>query len=137
MTEAAGIPISVIVDGANVHDIRLLQETIDHCVDRWPRTYNEFDEHLCLDKAYDSAAIRELVTSVYCYASHIRSRGEEADDKKHKRGRPRRRVVERTHRWLNRFRAILIRWEKNIENHVAALHLACTYYTFSRAEVFG
>ena len=137
MTEAAGIPVSVIVDGANVHDIRLLQETIEHCFDRWPRIHDEFDEHLCLDKAYDSAAIRELVESVYQYTSHIRSRGEEVDEKKNRRGRPRRWVVERTHSWLNRFRAILVRWEKKIENHVAALHLACAYCTFSRAGVFG
>lgn len=138
MTEASGVPVSLVVDGANTHDIRLLQETIEHCLDRWPRTHGEFEEHLCLDKGYDSSAIRELVESVFQYASHIRSRGEERRELRMRTGeRPRRWVVERTHGWLNRFRAILVRWEKKIDNHVAALHLACAYFTFSRAGVFG
>ena len=138
MTESSGVPVSLVVDGANTHDIKLLQETIEHCLDRWPREYEEFDEHLCLDKAYQSAAIKELVESVFQYTAHIRTRGEEQRQLRRKRGeRPRRWVVERTHSWFNRFRAILIRWEKKIDNHVAALHLACAYFTFSRAKVFG
>lgn len=138
MTEASGIPVALTVDGANVHDIRLLQETIEHCLDRWPRVHHEFDEHLCLDKGYDSAAVKDLVANVFQYTSHIRSRGEERRELSRKHGeRPRRWVVERTHSWLNRFRAVLIRWEKKINNHVAALHLACAYFTLSRAGVFG
>ncbi|VVB55727.1 Transposase DDE domain protein [uncultured archaeon] len=39
--------------------------------------------------------------------------------------RARRWVVERTHSWLNRFRRLLIRWEKKIENYSAMLHFAC------------
>jgi putative transposase len=138
MTEAEGIPVGLVVDGANVHDIRLLQETIENCLNRCPRLYGEFTEHLCLDKGYDSVAIRQLVETVFEYTSHIRSRGEEHRELRKKRGeKPRRWVVERTHGWLNRFRAILIRWEKKIDNHVAVLHLACAYFTFSRAGVFG
>lgn len=110
MTEAAGIPVSVIVDGVNTHDIKLLQATIEHCLDRWPRDFGEFDEHLCLDKGYQSAALKDLVESVFQYTAHVRSRGEEAKSKSQKRGeRPRRWVVERTHSWFNRFRAILVR----------------------------
>ena len=138
MTDAGGIPTGVVADGANVHDIRLLQETIENCFERAPRIGGPHKEHLCLDKGYDSAAIKELVEAVFGYTSHIRSRGEEQRALKSKRGnRPRRWVVERTHGWLNRFRAILVRWEKKVDNHVAALHLACAYYTFSRAGVFG
>ena len=37
----------------------------------------------------------------------------------------RRRVVERTHGWLNRFRRILVRWEKLPENCLALLRLTC------------
>lgn len=39
--------------------------------------------------------------------------------------RARRWVVERTHSWLNRFRRILVRWEKKAENYIALLHFAC------------
>ncbi|MCA9041940.1 MAG: IS5 family transposase [Planctomycetaceae bacterium] len=138
ITEANGIPTGLVVAGANVHDIRLLEATINNCLDRAPRTGADHREQLCLDKGYDSITIRELVEVVYGYTSHIRSRGEERKIKRKKvRHRIQRWVVERTHGWLNRFRGILIRWEKKAENHLAALHLACAYYTFSRAGVFG
>lgn len=39
--------------------------------------------------------------------------------------RARRWVVERTHSWMNRFRRILVRWEKRVDTYLAMLHLAC------------
>ena len=51
--------------------------------------------------------------------------------------RARRWVVERTHSWMNRFRRLLIRWEKKVENYVAMLHFACAWITFRAAGVFG
>src|SRR5439155_1864222 len=44
--------------------------------------------------------------------------------------RARRWVVERTHSWLNHCRALLIRWSKKPENHLALLHLACALITW-------
>ncbi|MFZ0325859.1 MAG: transposase, partial [Nitrososphaeraceae archaeon] len=51
--------------------------------------------------------------------------------------RARRWVVERTHSWMNRFRRLLIRWEKKVENHIATLHFACAWITYRRAGIFG
>lgn len=65
-------------------------------------------------------------------------RGEEADAKRDIPGyRARRWVVERTHSWINRFRRLLIRWEKKAENYLGMLELACAYIAFRAAEVFG
>lgn len=136
-TEASGVPVGLAVGGANVHDTKLLQETIEDCLER-ASGFVEGEEHLCLDKGYDSAAIKQLVESVYKYSAHIRSRGEEKRELDRKAGeRPRRWVVERTHGWLNRFRAILIRWDKKAQNHIAGLHLAFAYLIFNRLGVFG
>lgn len=136
-TEAAGIPVGLAVGGANVPDAKLLQETIEDCFDRAADSDCD-EEHLCLDKAYDSHAVRELIEAIYRYVAHVRSRGEEKRELDRKAGeRPRRWVVERTHGWLNRFRAILIRWDKKVHNHVAGLHLAFAYFTYSRTGVFG
>ncbi|MGH7040495.1 MAG: hypothetical protein ACREE1_20440, partial [Stellaceae bacterium] len=44
--------------------------------------------------------------------------------------RARRWVVERTHSWLNRFRRILIRWEKKPENDLAMRHFALALITW-------
>jgi transposase len=93
-------------------------------------------QRLCLDKAYDSQAIKDLVQSVYGYVAHVRSRGEEERELNKKKGeRPWRSVVERTHDWRNRFRAVLIRREKKVENLRAVLYLACAYYTRSSSGV--
>jgi putative transposase len=138
LTDANGIPIGLAVAGANVHDIRLLESTIDDAWDRFPQFVDDPRRHLALDKGYDSKAIRGMVESVYGYIAHIKSRREESKGKqRNRRKKAKRWVVERTHGWLNRFRGILIRWEKKIENHIACLHLACAYFTYARAGVFG
>jgi putative transposase len=51
--------------------------------------------------------------------------------------RARRWVVERTHSWINRFRRLLIRWEKKTENYLAMLYFACALITFRAAGFFG
>jgi putative transposase len=47
--------------------------------------------------------------------------------------RARRSVVEACHSWLNRNRAILIRWAKKEENHLAFLMLASGLIAFKKA----
>jgi transposase len=42
-------------------------------------------------------------------------------------------VVERTHRWTNRFRALLVRWDTKTVNYEGSLHLARAYIAFARA----
>ncbi len=136
-TDGGGVPIGLAVAGANVHDTKLLQQTIEDSIERAVGKVNE-EEHLCLDKAYDSAAIRDMIVSLYQYTAHVRSRGEEKRELNRSSGeRPRRWVVERTHGWLNRFRAILIRWDKRTQNHLAGLHIALAYFVYSRIGVFG
>jgi transposase len=63
----------------------------------------------------------------------VRPRGEEAKLlRADTRKKARRWVVERTHSWLNRFRRILIRWEKKTSNYLAMLHLAFAMITFGK-----
>jgi putative transposase len=50
------------------------------------------------------------------YTLHIRAKNEEAKAIKRQVGyKARRWVVERTHRWMNRFRSVLIRCEKRVK----------------------
>jgi len=133
LTEAKGIPLSVIVDGANRHDKMLVKKTFDALIFERP-SQDDVIQNICMDKGYDYPDIRELVKE-YGYTAHIRSRGEE--NIKIPGFTARRWVVERTHSWLNRFRRLLIRWEKKIENYLAMLHLACAWITFRAAGLFG
>jgi transposase len=125
------------VDGANTHDKRLVGRTLDAVVAPRPKPSRSAPQHFCGDKGYDYPDTRELVRE-YGYTLHIKSRGEEARDLRDiPRYRARRWVVERTHSWLNRFRRILIRWEKKADNFLAMLHFACAYITFRAAGLFG
>jgi len=137
LTEGAGVPIGLAVAGANRHDMKLAEATLNSIpVDR-PDPTPRHPQGLCLDKGYDYGEIRELAQE-FRYTSHIRSRGEEAQTLKREIGvRARRWVVERTHSWLNRFRRILIRWEKTLDNHLGFLHLACALITLRCADVLG
>jgi putative transposase len=59
------------------------------------------------------------------YRPHIKQRKEECAAKKQKPGyKPRRWVVERTHSWLNRFRKLLVSFEKTETSYLALLSLA-------------
>jgi putative transposase len=88
---------------------------------------------MCLDKAYDNAETQGLVAD-YEFTPHIRARGEEIDLKaSNPEWEPRRWVVEACHSWLNRNRAILIRWSKKNENHLALLQLASGLIAFKKA----
>jgi putative transposase len=135
LTDGAGIPLALVVDGANRHDCKLLCATLDGIVVARPEPDHEHPQHLCLDAGYDYPIMRLLVNARR-YVEHLRSRGQEKTEKARLPGhRARRWVVERTHSWLNRSRRLLVRWEKKTDNYLAFLHLACAQLLF--AKVFG
>ncbi len=137
LTDGRGVPLAVSVAGANRPDFKLTEATLSAtAIARpWPRPRQR--QHLCLDAGYDWDEVREVLEA-YEYVAHIRSRFAEREHKrKNPRYRPRRWVVERTHSWLNRFRRLLIRWEKDDQNYLALFELACAYIAFHVAEVFG
>ncbi len=53
------------------------------------------------------------------------------------RKKARRWVVERAHSWMNRFRAVLVRWNKKAENYLAMLHFALAVIAYRSAGLFG
>jgi putative transposase len=80
--------------------------------------------------------VREILEAEE-FVAHIRSRGEEAMEMDRNRQRKARRwVVERTHSWMNRFRRLLVRWEKKLANYLALVHFACAWITYRAAGLF-
>ena len=137
LTEAQGVPVGVAVDGANRHDMKLVRPTLDSVLIARPEPTLEQPQGMCLDKGYDYDEVRRTLEE-FGFTAHIRSRGEEAKAIKREAGfRARRWVVERTHGWLNRFRRILVRWDKSPDNYIAFLHFACALITFRAAGLLG
>ena len=102
-----------------------------------PKPTRRKPQGLCLDKGYDYDGVRALARE-FGYTAHIHSRGEEGQLlKRRTRFKARRWVNERTHSWLNRFRRILVRWEKKPQNYLALLHLSCAWITYQALGLLG
>jgi putative transposase len=123
LTDGRGVPVGLVLAGANVNDHLLLRETLAAIPVSRPDPSAWAPQHLCLDKGYDYASPRETADE-YGFALHLRRRGEEIVEKRELGKRARRWVVERCHSWFNRFRALLIRWSKKPDNALAFLHFA-------------
>lgn len=137
LVEGRGVPIGLTVDGANRHDMKLVERTLNTLPLARPTPTPEQPQHLCLDKGYDYAAVRQTVLD-FGYTAHIVARGQEHHAKQHLPGyRARRWIVERTHSWMNRFRRLLIRWEKKVDHYLAFLHFACAWIAFRAAGVIS
>jgi putative transposase len=117
------MPIAIEIDGANRHDMKLVEQTLCQLMIERPAPTHEKPQHLCLDKGYDYDATRVLVGQ-FGLTAHIKSRGQEHDEKRVAGARARRWVVERAHSWMNRFRRLLIRWEKKSATYLAMVHFA-------------
>ena len=135
LTDARGVPVGLAVDGANRNDFKLVQQTIESIpVDR-PMPTSQEPQGMCMDKGYDYQEARAFVEG-YGFTPHIRARGEEAKAIKDLPGfKARRWVVERAHRWMNRFRRILVRWEKRADTYMAMLYLACGFIAWRAASL--
>lgn len=122
LTEASGRPIAVTIAPANVHDSKILQETLEAVVVEPPNPLRT-RQHLCLDKGYDTPGAR-ATAEVFGYRPHIRRIGEEKLDTHGQKRRPARRwMSERCLSWWNGCRGILTRWTKKSENYQAFIEL--------------
>ncbi len=118
------------MSGAQQHDVKLLERTLDDMVIERPAGKEAPQQHLCGDKAYVGEPAEETIRERN-YVPHIRQRGEEmASKKRNPRYHAHRWVVERTHSWLNRFRKLLVRYEKTALAYEALLELACALIAF-------
>jgi putative transposase len=98
LIDGRGVPTGVAVAGANVHDQKLVKETIDSIPVHRPRPTRRKRQHLCLDKAYIGEPVRRLVRGRR-FTPHVPVQGEAPPKPKRRRGKARR---------------LLIRWEKKV-----------------------
>ena len=125
LTEATGVPLAVVLSGANRHDLKKLADLLDAIVIERPDP-EEVEQHLCLDRGYDYDECRTQAEKSG-YVPHIPDASvpvpPPTDPNRHP---PRRWVVEVGHSWFNRFRRLLIRWDKNSECYLGFVCLAAS-----------
>jgi len=92
-------------------------------------------QHLCADKGYTGKPAQKAIKDRN-YIPHVKQRGEEIQEKKdNPEFRCRRWIVEVTHSWFNRFRKLLVRYEKLTNTYEALLHMAAAIIAFRKAGV--
>jgi len=133
------VPLATIVSEANRTDMKRLEDLLDARMIEMPPlpedTPDEERPQLCLDRGYDYDACRETARA-QGYVPHIPPKASAAqplpppgDPDRHP---PRRWVVEVAHSWFNRFRRLLIRWEKKGQNYLALVQLAAVLIIYRK-----
>ncbi len=125
MVDRNGIPLAVEHSAANVHDSKMLEETVDairpiHGQRGRPGRPRKRPEKLHADKGYDFPRCRKALRK-RGIKGRIAGRGVDSSERL---GRYRW-VVERTLSWLNRFRRLEVRYERRDYIHQAFLELGC------------
>lgn len=127
-----GVPLSIVVTGANRHDVSQLESVLDAIVVDRPI---EEEEHLCADKGYSGEPARRSMEE-RSYTPQVKPRNEEAEAKKTIEGyKARRWIVEVAHSWFNRFRKLLVRYEKLLLSYEALLQLAASIICWRKVGV--
>jgi len=139
LTEGTGVPVACIVSGANRTAMKKLGDLLDALMIARPpvpdETPDEERPQLCLDRGYDYDACRDTARA-HGYVPHIPPKASKAqplpppgDPNRHP---SRRWVVEVAHAWFNRFRRLLIRWDKKADNYLALVHLAAVLIIYRK-----
>ena len=132
--DGRGVPLSIVATGANRHDVSQLERLLNLIEVQRPDIF-ERPQHLCLDKGYAGEPALEIIV-VRGFIPHVRGRGEERVEKRENPGRKSRRwVVEAAHSWMNRFRKLLVRFEKLASSYLGLLMFACAFIAFRKADV--
>lgn len=132
--DARGVPLSLVVTGANRHDVTQLATLLDaRVVGPEPDEDGQVpQENLCADAGYSGEPARQTIED-RGYVPHVQSRTDEKVAKeRNPQYKPRRWVVEVSHSWFNRFRKLLVRYEKTLASSLALHHLAAAIIAFRK-----
>jgi len=132
LVDGRGVPLSLIVTGANVHDVSRLGAVLDSIMVKRTDPPRRRNKHLCADAGYRGAPAAAAIEAAG-YIAHVVDRRREAERKRrHPTKKARRWVVEVCHSWFNRFRKLLVRYEKLERSFVALNHLAAAIIAFRK-----
>ena len=130
--DGRGVPLSLIVTAANVNDGTRLREVLSAIMIKRETPSLRRSKHLCADAGYRSANNLRLIEE-HGYIAHVVDRRQEVDMKQRDPTKKARRwVVEVSHSWFNRFRKLLVRYEKLERSYLALNYLAAAIIAFRK-----
>jgi len=130
VADGQGIPLGVLIASATPNEVILIESTLEKIRVPRPgrgRPRKRFPR-LIYDRAADSDPLRQrlkrLGIDLICPHRRNRKKPKTQDGRKLRRYR-RRWKIERTNAWLQDFRRVLTRFDRNITMYSAFVHLAC------------
>lgn len=112
-----------------------IEAVLDAIVVKRPKPKQRRSKHLCADAGYRGKNAMKIILA-HGYIPHVVSRKSEAAQKKrHPKKKARRWVVEACHGWFNRFRKLLVRYEKLEHTFLALNHLAAAIITLRKIDL--
>lgn len=129
IVEGNGIVIGCSLGSGNNHDSTLLEPSIRSIPKslKQPR-YKEMH----LDCAYDSKKTHVILFNYYYVPRVARNQRNTKSVIRPIKMERKRWIVESAHSWMNRFRRLFIRFEKNANNYLALMQFAFSIMTFNK-----
>jgi putative transposase len=133
--DGRGVPLSLVVTGANKHDVTQLDAVLQAIMVKRKTPSTRRSKHLCADAGYRGWRALEIIES-HGYIPHVVSRPKEAAAKRRNPAKKARRwVVEVCHSWFNRFRKLLVRYAKLERSFMALNHIAAAIIAFRKVKL--
>lgn len=129
IADASGLPLAVHAASASPHEVTLVEATLAKTVTlgRPRRPIG--------DRAYDSDPLDQRLAAqgIALIAPHRanRTKPKTQDDRVLRRYR-RRWKLERLFAWLNKYKRVMVRWDRFVDHFMAFVHLACAMILMRR-----
>jgi putative transposase len=134
LSDRRGAPLAVVISAANRTDMKRAAATLDSIVVPRPAPTRRQPQHLCRDKGFDYPETDQAAQArgYVLHTARRRRRGEPAAAPPPSEARhpARRWVIERTNSWHNRFRKLRIRYEKQAQNYLGLVEVACALIVY-------
>lgn len=134
ITDINGIPISVLLDKGNVHDLHFIKK---HSKDLiiFNKKYHVDHIDLLADKAYESKLVRQQL-AVINYQIHIPKKKGAINNYIFDKSIYKNRIfIEHTFQKIKVFRRLMLRYDSLIKNYSAFLYLAISNIIFNKINV--
>ncbi len=135
LVDGRGVPLFLVVTGVNQHDVTQLEQVLSASMIKRKTPLKRRSKHLCADAGYRGQRALESIES-HGYITHVVGRRTHADARRRDPTKKARHwVVEVCHNWFNRFRKLLVRYEKLERSFVALNHIAAAIIALRKVKL--
>ena len=131
IVEQNGIAIGCALGGGNQHDSKLFEVSARSIPTFLTQPYYR---EMHLDSAYDSKSIRVILFNLG-YVPKISKNRRRSKRAMPEKTEKKRWIVESAHSWMNRFRRLLVRFEKIASNYLSLMKFALAVTTFNKIRI--